>query len=369
MRDVRCGMRTTDGISPGSRRVAARESPPLHAAAGSADAHPAAQARQPRLHPARALRAPRGDPAGRRRMPRPRGAARRDGRDRRPRAAGAGDDDLRDARRAGGDRDRFTVWTAEATFGLAAAILPPEVIAQARAAGMALAGYFEELIEKRRGDAHGRHPERAHPRRGAGRPLEHARADLAVDRPVDRRIRDDDRIDRQRPPSAHPPPRGARPAQGRPRAHRLRGERVPALRRPDRGHRPHPPRGRRVRRQEDPQGLDGLGDAGVGQPRSRALSEPRCLRHRRARTIIWPSAAAPHFCLGYHLASSRPAPRSARWYAASRICGSSRTPSMGSFAIPRTRRAADHLSPRVTGFGAPDCQARCGAIDPTAHDS
>jgi cytochrome P450 len=49
------------------------------------------------------------------------------------------------------DRDRFTVWTAEATFGLAAAILPPEVIAQARAAGMALAGYFDELIEKRRG--------------------------------------------------------------------------------------------------------------------------------------------------------------------------------------------------------------------------
>jgi cytochrome P450 len=49
------------------------------------------------------------------------------------------------------DRDRFTVWTAEATFGLAPAILPPEVIAKARAAGMALAGYFEELIEKRRG--------------------------------------------------------------------------------------------------------------------------------------------------------------------------------------------------------------------------
>jgi len=53
------------------------------------------------------------------------------------------------------DRDRFTVWTAEATFGLAAGILPPEVIAQARAAGMALAGYFEELIEKRRGALRG----------------------------------------------------------------------------------------------------------------------------------------------------------------------------------------------------------------------
>ena len=48
------------------------------------------------------------------------------------------------------DRDRFTVWTAEATFGLAAAILPPEVIRQARSAGEALAGYFEELIDRRR---------------------------------------------------------------------------------------------------------------------------------------------------------------------------------------------------------------------------
>jgi cytochrome P450 len=48
------------------------------------------------------------------------------------------------------DRDRFTVWTAEATFGLAAAILPPEMIAQARAAGESLAQYFDVLIQKRR---------------------------------------------------------------------------------------------------------------------------------------------------------------------------------------------------------------------------
>jgi cytochrome P450 len=48
------------------------------------------------------------------------------------------------------DRDRFTVWTAEATFGLAAPILPPEVIQRARAAAEALAAYFEELIERRR---------------------------------------------------------------------------------------------------------------------------------------------------------------------------------------------------------------------------
>ncbi len=49
-----------------------------------------------------------------------------------------------------GDRDRFTVWTAEATFGLAAAILPPDVIERARAAGKSLAAYFDELIELRR---------------------------------------------------------------------------------------------------------------------------------------------------------------------------------------------------------------------------
>ena len=48
------------------------------------------------------------------------------------------------------DRDRFTVWTAQATFGLAAPLLPPEAIEQARAAGMCLARYFEELIAARR---------------------------------------------------------------------------------------------------------------------------------------------------------------------------------------------------------------------------
>jgi hypothetical protein len=48
------------------------------------------------------------------------------------------------------DRDRFTVWTAEATFGLAAAIIPPDLLQQAQAAGMSLAAYFEELIERRR---------------------------------------------------------------------------------------------------------------------------------------------------------------------------------------------------------------------------
>jgi cytochrome P450 len=48
------------------------------------------------------------------------------------------------------DRDRFTVWTSQATFGLAAPILPPEVLEQARAAGMALADYFQGLIAERR---------------------------------------------------------------------------------------------------------------------------------------------------------------------------------------------------------------------------
>ncbi|TMB01026.1 MAG: cytochrome P450 [Deltaproteobacteria bacterium] len=48
------------------------------------------------------------------------------------------------------DRDRFTLWTAQATFGLAAGVLPPEMLAQAAAAGMALAAYFQELIAARR---------------------------------------------------------------------------------------------------------------------------------------------------------------------------------------------------------------------------
>jgi len=49
------------------------------------------------------------------------------------------------------DHERFTRWTAEATHGLAAATAPPEVLAQARAAGEALADYFVRLIEERRG--------------------------------------------------------------------------------------------------------------------------------------------------------------------------------------------------------------------------
>src|SRR5207253_199745 len=48
------------------------------------------------------------------------------------------------------DRDRFTVWTAQATFGLAAPLLPPEVIEVARAAGTSLGAYFEDLIAAHR---------------------------------------------------------------------------------------------------------------------------------------------------------------------------------------------------------------------------
>jgi hypothetical protein len=48
------------------------------------------------------------------------------------------------------DRDRFTTWTAQATFGLAAPLLPPEVIEMARVAGMSLGAYFEELITAHR---------------------------------------------------------------------------------------------------------------------------------------------------------------------------------------------------------------------------
>jgi len=48
------------------------------------------------------------------------------------------------------DRETFTGWTAQATFGLAAGVLPPEVIEQAAAAGMSLSGYFQELLAARR---------------------------------------------------------------------------------------------------------------------------------------------------------------------------------------------------------------------------
>ncbi len=48
------------------------------------------------------------------------------------------------------DRERFTVWTAQATHGLAAPIAPPDVLERARAAALALAAYFEELIAVRR---------------------------------------------------------------------------------------------------------------------------------------------------------------------------------------------------------------------------
>jgi hypothetical protein len=48
------------------------------------------------------------------------------------------------------DREVFTGWTAQATFGLAAPLLPPEVVQVAAEAGMHLAEYFQTLIESRR---------------------------------------------------------------------------------------------------------------------------------------------------------------------------------------------------------------------------
>jgi cytochrome P450 len=48
------------------------------------------------------------------------------------------------------DRERFTTWTSQATFGLAAPILPPEVLEVARTAALSLAAYFQELIAARR---------------------------------------------------------------------------------------------------------------------------------------------------------------------------------------------------------------------------
>lgn len=48
------------------------------------------------------------------------------------------------------DRDRFTRWTAKATHTLAAQFLPPDQMAETMAAAMALAQYFQELIEARR---------------------------------------------------------------------------------------------------------------------------------------------------------------------------------------------------------------------------
>ena len=49
------------------------------------------------------------------------------------------------------DRERFTVWTAKATHGLAAQFLTPEMLMEAQAAGMSLAAYFQDLIAERRG--------------------------------------------------------------------------------------------------------------------------------------------------------------------------------------------------------------------------
>ena len=48
------------------------------------------------------------------------------------------------------DRPRFTQWTAQATLGLAAPILPRDVVEVARAAGLALGDYFAGLIAERR---------------------------------------------------------------------------------------------------------------------------------------------------------------------------------------------------------------------------
>ena len=52
------------------------------------------------------------------------------------------------------DRDTFTEWTADATHGLALrrGNAPPELVERVSKAATALAGYFNELIERRRGD-------------------------------------------------------------------------------------------------------------------------------------------------------------------------------------------------------------------------
>ncbi len=50
------------------------------------------------------------------------------------------------------DRDTFTIWTADATHGLAGEIAPPDVLARARAAGEHLGEYFRKLIAVRRTD-------------------------------------------------------------------------------------------------------------------------------------------------------------------------------------------------------------------------
>jgi cytochrome P450 len=48
------------------------------------------------------------------------------------------------------DRDRFTVWTADATHGLAGELAPQDVQQRAIAAALALGEYFTALIEERR---------------------------------------------------------------------------------------------------------------------------------------------------------------------------------------------------------------------------
>lgn len=48
------------------------------------------------------------------------------------------------------DRQKFTTWTAEATWSLAAPLAPPEVLEMAAQAALHLAEYFEKLIEERR---------------------------------------------------------------------------------------------------------------------------------------------------------------------------------------------------------------------------
>ena len=48
------------------------------------------------------------------------------------------------------DRDRFTVWTADATHGLAGDQAPPDVQKRAIEAAMGLGGYFTALIDERR---------------------------------------------------------------------------------------------------------------------------------------------------------------------------------------------------------------------------
>ena len=212
------------------------------------------------------------------------------------------------------DREKFTTWTAEATHAITPESVPgPCSDGASRESGdVARRLLRESHRQAARPSGRGSH-EPAHPRRGRRRPALAGRAHRAIDRSLDRRLRDHHRPDRQRraraacftPPSSRSCARD--PSSSRPRSRSAYVGTGPS--------RPRCGFSTRTRSTASRSG-EHAGGRGSGRRESRSggLCGPRSIRHRAlAERAPRLSAAAPTSASALISRGSRARSRSARW--------------------------------------------------------